>query len=392
MNEEVKLMKEALEAVLPIIDGTALRNNWTVDFPFLVEKVKKALGKNQNVQERKSVFDVFSIDRNKVHWEDYLFRLTPIEYITNKDGRACFFKREDYFAPLGFHGINGSKLRQAIYLFSTEAKGKSKVINGTSVKSPQIPMAAACARHFGKQIKCILGATKPETAPKHEMVDMAMFFGCDFEYLNIGYNPNLQHRCKEIFEEDPENTFYLEYGITLDHNKHPAKSVYDFHYVGAEQVINIPNSITDLIVTAGSCNSAASILLGLVLYGWRNIKRIHLVGTGPSKIRYLTERLEIMGQYAGKDPYLFQNLPYMFPTFNIKFPIEVIFYDLHGTKYVTYHDERPFEFGGIDLHPTYEGKVMTYIYEKMPELIKETSLFWIVGNKPYKTKMVDYVS
>lgn len=391
MAEDVKLMKEALEAVLPILDGTALRDHWTIDFPFLAEKVKKALGKEDFIKDRKSVFDVFSIDRNKVHWEDYLYRLTPVEQITNKDGKTCFFKREDYFAPLGYHGINGSKLRQAIYLFTTEAKGKSKVINGTSVKSPQIPMSSACARHFGKSIKCILGATKPETAPKHEMVDMALFFGCDFDYINIGYNHNLQLKCQDVFREDPENTFYLEYGITLNHNIHSAKAVYDFHYVGAEQVKNIPYGITDLIIPAGSCNSSASVLLGLMLYGWKDIKRIHLVGTGPSKIQYLTERLEVMGQYCGKESYLFSGLPYLFPTFNKKFPIETIFYDLHGTKYVTYQDERPFDFGGIDLHPTYEGKVMTYVYEKMPELIKDTTLFWIVGNKPYRKEMEKYV-
>lgn len=390
MEKELNVseMRAALEAVLPLLDGSALNNHLAIDFPALAKQVKKALGKSNTTN---SVFDVFSLDRNKVHWEDYIYHLTPVEFVRNGDGKACFFKREDYFAPLGFHGINGSKLRQAIYLFTTEAAGKSKVINGTSVKSPQIPMASACARHFGKDITCVLGATKPETAPKHEMVDMALFFGCNFKYINIGYNHNLQLKCQEILAQDPENTFYLEYGITLNHNQHSPKSVYDFHKVGAEQVKNIPDTVEDLIIPAGSCNSAASVLLGFMLYGWKNLKRIHLVGTGPSKIKYLTERLEIMGEYCKKDFEIFGGLPYTFPVLRKEIPLQTFFYDLHGTKYVTYQDEMPFTFGGIDLHPTYEGKVMTYIYEKVPELIKDTTLFWIVGNKPYKQEMVDYV-
>ena len=126
--DDVKLMREALEAVLPVIDGTALKNHWAIDFPELTKKVRNALG--MECLNKQSVFDVFSINRNKVRWEDYLYRLTPVEHIKNKDGKSCYFKREDYFAPLGYHGINGSKLRQAIYLFANTAANKSKVING----------------------------------------------------------------------------------------------------------------------------------------------------------------------------------------------------------------------------------------------------------------------
>lgn len=386
--DKAEKMRRALEAVLPYLDGTAIREHWAIDYEPLVKQVKEALGTEF---VNKTVFDVLSIDRGEVHWEDYIGVLTPIERIENKDGRSCYFKREDYFAPLGFHGINGAKLRQAIYLFGRHAAGKSKVINGTSVKSPQIPMSSACARHFGKSIKCVLGATKPETAPKREMVDMALFFGCDFEYINIGYNHNLQLKCQEILKQDPEETFYLEYGITLNHNSHPAKDILDFHYVGAQQVRNIPDHVTDLVIPAGSCNSATSVLMGLMYFGWKNLKRIHLVGVGPSKIQYMTERLEVIGQAAGWDYEIFKNLPYTFMSLKKEFPLEAIFYDLHGTKYVDYQDEMPFDFGGMDLHPTYEGKVMTYIYEKMPELINDNTLFWIVGNKPYKKEMEKYV-
>ena len=62
-------------------------------------------------------------------------------------------------------------------------------------------------------------------------------------------------------------------------------------------------------------------------------------------------------------------------------------YDLHKTKYVDYQDEMPWEHNGIELHPTYEGKVMTYVNEKLPFLMNEKTMFWIVGSKPDKQKM-----
>ncbi len=339
----------------------------------------------------RSVFEIHSMDKEKVHWEDYLHHLTPVETVTDSQGRKMRFKREDYFCPLGYHGINGAKLRQAVYLFSTYAQGKRRLINGTSVHSPQIPMATACARHFGLSARCVLGATTPETSMKHEMVAMASAFGCEFEYINIGYNHNLQLRCQEILNESPEDTFYLEYGITLNHATHSPKEVYDFHCIGAEQTKNLPDDVEDLVMAAGSCNSSCSVLLGLALHGYGNLKRIHLVGTGPSKIQYLTERLEVMGDYCGRDLRIFDGLPYTFDFDAGPRPLQAIFYDLHGEGYVRYSDLRPYTFGDIDLHPTYEGKVMTYLNDRHPDLIRESTLFWIVGNMPEMRVMKDFV-
>ena len=70
----------------------------------------------------KTIFDILSLDRNLVHWEDYLYKHTPCELVVNPEtNQQVWFKREDYFAPLsnyvnGQQGINGSKLRQAIWL------------------------------------------------------------------------------------------------------------------------------------------------------------------------------------------------------------------------------------------------------------------------------------
>ena len=104
----------------------------------------------------KTIFDILSLDRNLVHWEDYLYKHTPCELVVNPEtNQQVWFKREDYFAPLSNYanakqGINGSKLRQAIWLMVEHLKagGSPDIIHGTVVGSPQSPMATAVSRHF----------------------------------------------------------------------------------------------------------------------------------------------------------------------------------------------------------------------------------------------------
>lgn len=343
-----------------------------------------------------TIFDVVSIDRRLVKWEDYIGVLTPVEY--HKDintGRECFYKREDYFAPLGYGGINGSKLRQAIYLGCTRiANTKSPYIVGAmSTHSPQLPMQTAVAKHFGKKTVTITGGSNPKASISHPMVEMAAWFGSEFCLSKVGYNAVLQARGKEIRDYIGGDTFYMEYGITLDET-HSDREIFDFHLVGAEQVKNIPDHITDLVIPAGSCNSATSVLLGLILYPKMNIKRIHLVGTGPSKIPYMTERIERMENILGYETRIFSGLPYKKKsTCPEEFQFKTVFYDLHGEKYCKYEDRMDYKVDDdIELHPTYEGKIMRYINERMPDLVSPNTLFWIVGSEPKKEAMKPYYS
>lgn len=339
-----------------------------------------------------TIFDIKSLDRTKVQWENYLAVLTPVEY--HKDGnKEMFFKREDYFAPLGYGGINGSKLRQAIYLgYTYLANTKSPwLVGAMSTHSPQLPMQTAVAKHYGKRTLTITGGTNPKASIKHPMVEMAAWFGSEFELVKVGYNAVLQTAAKKYREMLGGDTFYLEYGITLG-LEHTDQEIYNFHNIGAIQVQNIPNHITDLIIPAGSCNSATSILLGLMLFYKPNIKRIHLIGTGPSKIDYLTERIERMSNILKFDTRIFAGLPYKTPSTipESQMPYQTIFYDLHGDKFCKYEDSMKYRFDNIELHPTYEGKMMTYIEKYLPELINQNSLFWIVGSEPSKEAMKPY--
>lgn len=349
-----------------------------------------------------TIFETLSMDQNVIKWSDHMFDMTPVE-----QHGSTFFKREDKFAPLGYGGINGSKLRQCIWLTDEYVKNSSNpigVISGTSVKSPQLPMGSAVAEHFGLKSVHIIGATKPQIAHKHENVAMATWFNAQF-YVNpnIAYNPVLQRKVQQLLQEDErlKDYFYLEYGITLDHKKNPPKRIEQFHYIGSEQVKNIPDHIETLIVPAGSCNSCTSILYGIARFQPKNLKDVYLIGIGPNKLEFVEERLDIIEQISGvfTKPYtrLYHDSPKLEERFNsslngffsdnVSYRYNLHHYDLHTTKYVDYQDEMPYTYEGIELHPTYEGKVMTYVNERLPHLLNDKSMFWIVGSKPRKENM-----
>lgn len=382
----------------------------------------------KNAEARKTIFDVLSLDRSKVKWDDYLYKHTPCELVTNPEtNQQVWFKREDYFAPLsdyanGRQGINGSKLRQAIWLMVEHLKagGSPDIIHGTVVGSPQSPMATAVSRHFGGQTTTVLGATKPATCMRHEMVEMSAWFGSEFNFVGSGYNSTIQPRCKKLIDSENPKAYYLEYGITLDHNAHKAERIAGFHILGGEQVANIPDHITDLIIPAGSCNSCTSILTGLAMHPKPNLKNVYLIGIGPNRLDFIESRLRIIGEHANlphivdferhyhdNPAYVYggapqqgkrsvslldrmkanrgesaaENAPQATPRFAVHH------WDLHTTAWVTYNDLMEYQFGDIELHPRYEGKVMTWIQKYKPELLNENSLFWIVGSKPYIDSM-----
>lgn len=326
-----------------------------------------------------AIFKEISINRNDIKWEDYLFELTPVE-----EHSSLWFKREDYFAPLGYGGINGSKLRQAIFLVNRAISESNikRVISGASVKSPQLPMASAVAMHYGLDSKHVIGATKPSTAINYENIKMASWFKAKFDIIKVGYNPVLQSRVKNIAED---GDYILCYGIT-PHDDSTGEELYSFHELGANQVLNIPDHIKNIILPAGSFNSCISVILGLFLFRPSKVKNIHLIGIGPPKFTLFKERLTKLGELLGEN---FLDFNVKFDNSKINLPsnpnglFNLFYYDLHKEGFTNYQQEMNFNYGGIDFHPTYEGKCMTYTFMNLTNLLVPESLFWIVGSKPY---------
>ena len=331
-------------------------------------------------------------------WENYMWDYTPVEL-----NNGIYFKREDYFAPLGYGGINGSKLRQLIYLVQDYvSKGNSQgVLTGASVLSPQISMGALVAKHYGLPITVVMGATKPETAVKHENVAIANAVGASFLYHSVGYNPALQGAVSKYHATPEFKDFYrLHYGITTDKYA-SAQQVEAFHAVGAHQVKNIPAEVEEIYITAGSCNSCVSVLYGIVKFTPASLRKVVLLGIGPNRLEFIQERLALIEQATGLSirkyfKYDYKHNPQLALAHNSmsKGNVEVVNYDLHTTKYAGYQDKMPWFQDGIDYHPTYEGKALSYMNE--PHYAEQfssfhkrnnKSLFWVVGSQPTMAAM-----
>jgi len=303
----------------------------------------------------RSIFPKFSLDRKVIKWDDYLDALTPWE-----NHQGIWFKREDYFAPLGYGGPNGSKCRQLIHLMINDSEGKTHVLSGASVKSPQLSMSAIIGAHYGLPSRLIVGATKPKTMLYHPNPRIAAGFGAKFEFINVAYNPALQ---REVAKLTKPSSLVVKYGITVDHQACAMEDLFAFHEVGANQVKNLPEEVEVLIVPAGSCNSLVSVLVGLFA-DHKNVKLLYTLGIGPNKMEWVRERCTKLGIDLDHAPFKWKH------------------HSLHDTGFSTYQDSMPESFDGINFHPTYEGKMVRYLKSKgwLPE--DGTVGFWIVGSEP----------
>jgi 1-aminocyclopropane-1-carboxylate deaminase/D-cysteine desulfhydrase-like pyridoxal-dependent ACC family enzyme len=346
-----------------------------------------------------TIFPVQSLVREKCRWDDYLDVLTPID--NKASGRR--YKREDYFAPLGYGGINGSKLRQLVFLVKQYRRqgGRAGLITAASVLSPQVSMAALVAKHFRLPTLIVLGGTKPRTSVKHENVAIAAMAGASFAYAPVGYNPTLQKEVDRMMSERALNGFFrLHYGITTP-GSCPNADVEAFHAVGAKQAANIPDDIETLIMPAGSCNSCTSVLLGIARNPPRSLKRVVLLGIGPTRLHWIRGRLEQIRRVTGEDVaglfrHKYHDHPGDEPRATASARYELEHYDLHSTGYVSYAARMPYKLDGIVFHPTYEGKCMTFMRERAARFQgwwkgDERTMFWIVGSKPTAGAMMRHL-
>lgn len=338
-----------------------------------------------------------SIDRSVVKWEDHILDLSPVEKIG-----GLWFKREDLFAPLGINGINGSKLRVCIWLISEAIKqGATGIIHGAVTGSPQHPMVACIAAHYGVPVIDCIGTKKPE---EHETLAAAKWMGASFRSFNPGYAATLNSKAKQLSENEFKGYFHLETNITLDEKSNSAAKIEAFHLVGSEQVRNIPDHIETIIVPAGSCNSVTGVMYGIARFRPKNLKRVLLMGIGSygsSDPLYIYRRLELMEQVNhlnSKDVFSWD--VFRPGTGHSMAPYEIAYYNVNAgcgacekckDGYCSYNDLMPFKFGDLEFHPRYEGKIMNYAQDHLPlfrQYLNEKTLFWIVGSKPEAQKMV----
>lgn len=298
--------------------------------------------------------------------------LTPVEF-----HEGMWFKREDKYAPMGYGNINGSKLRQCVYLIDKWHKegGLQGVASGSVSQSPQHAFIATVCAHYGVRSYIVSGAQKPY---EHKYLRMALEQGAQVTSSRVGYAQACGAQARKATERW-EGFRYLETNITLDHRKHPGEDLYGFHAVGANQVRNLPADVETLIIPCGSCNSVTSIFLGLILYPLVTLKRIVLLGIGnmgSKDILYVRTRLRALLKGAGGDD-LFD---WDFGLGDGGAAHQLEYHNLNGEGFCTYQMEMHERIAGITFHPRYEGKCIRYLKEFLPEHLNPKTCFWIVGS------------
>lgn len=295
-----------------------------------------------------------------------VLELTPVQ---QKGG--LYLKREDLYTPFGLGNVNGSKVRQCLFLFTEylEHGGNKGLVSGASVRSSQIPLGTIVAKQLADLPSVhVIGATKPDTAIRNEQIAIADYFGAKFVINDVAYNPALQSRARKLIENELKGWFYLEYGSAINHFKAEAVDVLRYHMLGAHQVSNIPYEVKTLIVPTGSCNTLISVILGIALY--RPDIEILCLQIGPDKREFVTQRLNVLES----------KLP------SVKLhDIKRTYVDL--TARWKYTDDVTFNYHGIEMHPTYEGKCFKYLSEH-ENLINQKSCFWLTGSKP-EMRLID---
>lgn len=264
--------------------------------------------------------------------------LTPVEL---RNGR--FYKREDLHRN-DQYGVNGAKFRACRFLMGRAVEaGATSVVSASSVLSPQAAMAGVLAEEFGLDCTLVLGASKPETAPKHPSVKIAMEAGAKLNLdSKVAYNPVIQQAGNRLAKE--LGAWQLPYGITTEANA-PAEEVEAFLAVGGAQVANLPDDLETLVIPFGSGNTAAGVLYGLYNVAMPDtLKRVVLIGVGPDRSAWMWDRLSKIPNSVREE--------------NLSFEVQHI--PLHGW-YADYGDRMPETADDIVMHPTYEGKVVRFL-------------------------------
>jgi hypothetical protein len=126
--------------------------------------------------------------------------------------------------------------------------------------------------------------------------------------------------------------------------------------------MNLPDEVETLIVPLGSGATATGVLYGLHDFAPASLEKVVLVGIGPDHLNRVYGRLSAFG----RDPQV---------------PVEHL--SLHGW-FADYSDRMKESWDGIEMHPTYEGKVVRFLNSARSDYWTRrdgTTCLWIVGGQ-----------
>ena len=136
--------------------------------------------------------------------------LTPVQEIA-----GMYMKRDDLYAPFGAGAVNGGKLRQCMMLIEA-AQQRDPSIAGVatycSIHSPQGPITAAAAKHYGLPCLVAYGGASKNSIATERMTRLSMSYGASVEIISgSGRHNVLKARAETIAEA--RHYFVVQYGI-----------------------------------------------------------------------------------------------------------------------------------------------------------------------------------
>ena len=297
---------------------------------------------------------------------------------------GCYYKREDAYAPLGFGGVNGSKVRQATWYFDyllrlyPDADG---FVFGGSIRSPLHVRVAAIARHFGKKSLNLFGATNANVAWKHDIVQQVEFLGAELDFgSKVAYNNALSKRAAQLAQE--RNYLRVPYGLWLGPEHLSEPLLRHFHGLAGWQVSNWPEHIKRVILPAGTCTTAVSVFNGILVEAerTRGLREVVLPVIGTDHTQWFWERAAYLQRMS---------LPDLHALLGQR-SLEVKFY--HDKRMCDWSDEaKGVQIGDLYMHPAYEAKIVRWIrQEKLDWLDDPQTCFWLVGGHAQLQPMIEW--
>lgn len=277
-------------------------------------------------------------------------KLTPVQKVG-----GLYIKREDMFKPFDFSNVNGTKLRQCIYLILKNINtAKNGVLTCCSIHSPQGIIVTSVCKYLNIKSTVFYGATTYERLDILPIPRMIKDIGGSIEIVSkIGRMSVL--KSKAIKRKENTCEFLVEHGMDLMENTDCfLKSV-------ANQVQNIPENLDNLVITCGSAITTTGILYGLRLFN-KDVKNIILVGVAPNRVEKI-----------------YKNLAELEDILKIKLSdTEFKYIDLFNTKGFKYEKKEYANHFGLEFHPNYEAKTYKWLIKNI-DYKNEKTCFWVIG-------------
>jgi 1-aminocyclopropane-1-carboxylate deaminase/D-cysteine desulfhydrase-like pyridoxal-dependent ACC family enzyme len=241
--------------------------------------------------------------------------------------------------------LQGSKVRQALYVVHKNLnyiknKCNGGILTAAGLPSPQTTIVAGVAKYFG--LKCAVITPKYDNNKRdfnRINASVSQKLGADVYGIRNPRPTGLEHDAKCLVKQ--LGYYQVKFGMCGDVAMEPV----------IEQVQNVPEYITDIVIISGSGLSALSVLSGLNKFP-NNVKTLHVVRLSD----FISDN---------KEKWYDDNV-------KCKTKLHLVDSKIPYTK--EYNWNKSFEW---DI--TYEGKAFKWMIDNFKPSKK--ILFWVVGKK-----------